>query len=474
MRRIALLTLGLLAAVTTLALVLGSSAQGSSNYSFDVIFDDARGLIPGQLVDIAGAKAGSISNVTVTSKYRARIAASVSSQFRMRTNATCTIYQQGLIGENYVNCDPGSPPAPFIQASGGQPPTVPVTNTTEPVSLLDLFNIFNLPTRERFQVIIDELGIGTAGRGDDFNAVLRRANPALKLARQVIAILAHQDRQLATIIDATNTIATEGANHTAAVQNFISRAASLVSLTTNHTSSLSTAIAKLPGLLNAAQPALTQLDTVAKQGTPLLANVRTAIPYLNAVDRDIVPFANVAKPALAQVATALNTAIPAIRDATPLLKSIRAYAGRSMPSTKLFTNLAENLQRHGFFEGFFSVVYYVTAALSRYTANGHLLSILLVGPDNGQCGNYDTGAPIPACEAHFGHQPAFKPSRKAHRSARTTATTPTTTTLVPTTPLLSKPSIPSKSGGAGVPAATSQAVQQTGQALQNLVNYLLK
>jgi hypothetical protein len=69
---------------------------------------------------------------------------------------------RGLIAENYVDCDPGSANSPALTAQGGFPPTVPVTNTTEPVSLLDLFNIFNLPTRQRFMVIVDELG--PAGR----------------------------------------------------------------------------------------------------------------------------------------------------------------------------------------------------------------------------------------------------------------------------------------------------------------------
>ena len=471
MRRLALIAtvLGVAAAI---ALVVGSSAQGSSTYTFNVIFDDARGLIPGQLVDIAGAKAGTISSVSVTSEYKARIGASVSNQFRMRTNASCTIYQQGLIGENYVNCDPGSPPAPFIQGQNGRPPTVPVTNTTEPVSILDLFNIFNLPTRERFQVILDELGIGTAGRGDDFNAILRRANPALALARQVISILAKQDTQLAAIVDNTNTIATEGAGHTTAVKDFLERAASLVSLTGSHSTNLSQAIARLPGLLSAAQPALSQLDTVAKDGTPLLANVRSAIPYLNAVDSDIGPFANIAKPALAQLSSALTTAIPAVRDAAPLLRTIHAYTVRSMPSTALFTKLAENLQQHGFFEGFFSVVYYVTSALSRYTSNSHLLSILLEGPDNGQCGNYDTAAPVPACEAHYGSQPAYKPQRASHRrgSRRSAGTTTTSTTATTTT--ASQTTTPSQTTTTA--SGTSTAVQDTGKALQNLVSYLLK
>jgi ABC-type transporter Mla subunit MlaD len=176
---------------------------------------------------------------------------------------------------------------------------VPVTNTTEPVSLLDLFNIFNLPTRERFMVIVDELGIGTSARGQDFNDILLRANPALAMARKAIGILARQRDQLATIVDATNTIATEGAAHTDTVQHFLTSAAALTSVTASHSSNLSAAINRLPGLLAAAQPSLQQLDTVAVQGTPLVQQIHNSTPQLNAVANDLPRFVAAAKPGLA-------------------------------------------------------------------------------------------------------------------------------------------------------------------------------
>ena len=177
---------------------------------------------------VAGAKAGTIENVVVTPDFKARVEATIDSRFMpFHRDATCTIRPEGLIAENYVDCDPGTPASPPLPSLGGQPPTVPVANTTEPVSLLDLFNIFNLPTRQRFTAIVDELGIGTSGRGQDFNEILRRANPALALARQVISILNRQRAQLGAIIDATGTIAAEGAGHTAAVQSFLDRAAAL-------------------------------------------------------------------------------------------------------------------------------------------------------------------------------------------------------------------------------------------------------
>ncbi len=254
MRRLALILALLVAGGTAAILVVGAPAQGSSSARFDVIFDDARGLIGGQLVKVAGARAGTIQNVVVTPNFKARVEATVDSRFMpFHQDATCTIRPEGLIAENYVDCDPGTANSPALKASGGHPPTVPVNRTTEPVSLLDLFNMFNLPTRERFQAIVNELGVGTAGRGDDFNDILRRANPTLTVARQVISILDRQKDQLQTIVDATNTIAREGATHTANLQRFLDQSASLSSLTAAHSSPLAQAIARLPGLLAAAQ-----------------------------------------------------------------------------------------------------------------------------------------------------------------------------------------------------------------------------
>ncbi|MHB8656366.1 MAG: MlaD family protein [Solirubrobacteraceae bacterium] len=483
MRRLALIALLLLAG-TLGAVVLGSSAQGSSTARFDVIFDDARGLISGQLVKIAGAKAGTIENVVVTPDFKARIEAAVDSRFMpFRSNATCTIRPEGLIAENYVDCDPGSLPAPVLRAADGHPPTVPVSNTTEPVGLLDLFNIFNLPTRQRFMVIIDELGIGTAGRGSDFNDILRRANPALALARQAIGILARQRDQLAAIVDATSTIASQGAGHTAAVQSFIDRAAALTQLTATHRDSLALAVNRLPGLLAATEPALAQLDTVARDGTPLLAQLYAAAPYLNRVNRDFAPFVTVAKPGLAKLAAAVKAAIPAIRQATPLLSAVRTYVAKSMPETELFAKLAVNLQRHGFVENFLSVPYYIAAALARFDVTSHMLALLLVGPHNGLCGSYAT-TPVPGCEAHYGSQPAYTPPSARRGSSQSSAATPgaaagrragspaagssggqsgATGAANPVTATLSK-----------LAANTSAAVGQSSQTLHNLVDYLLK
>jgi hypothetical protein len=113
-----------------------------------------------------------------------------------------------------------------------------------------------------------------------------------------------------------------------------------------------------------------------------------------------------------------------------------------------------------------------------------VLSALLIGPDNGLCSTYSS-TPVAACSAHYGSQAAYTPARAhragARRSSAAAGQAASTTTPAGTqsgsNPAGSNPS----SGAAGLgntlsslPATTTSTVQQTGKALQNLVNYLLK
>ena len=124
----------------------------------------------------------------------------------------------------------------------------------------------------------------------------------------------------------------------------------------------------------------------------------------------------VAKPGLRHLNTALKHSIPALHQSLPLLGQIESYAHRSLPSTELAAKLYTNLQRHGFVEGFLSVVYYVATSLSRFDSTSHLLPLLLVAPQDGRCGLYAT-KPVKGCSGHYGAQPPYHPeSTQALRS----------------------------------------------------------
>jgi phospholipid/cholesterol/gamma-HCH transport system substrate-binding protein len=413
MRRVAAAAALLLGAAIVAAIVIAATSKGSSSSRFDVIFDDARGLVAGQVVKVAGARAGTIDNVVVTPGFKARIEASIERRFMpLHEDATCTVRPEALVAENYLECDPGSDASPVLRGQGGFPPTVPVTHTTEPVSLTDLFNIFNLPTRERLTVLLNELGIATAGRGEDINQILLRANPTLALARRAIAILNEQHAQLQTIISAGDAFLAQAAAHTGQLQRFLGSAARLSALVGGHRGALAQSVARLPALLGATDPALRRLDAIATNGTPVFANLGAAVPELQRVSADLVPFATAARPALGELAVALRKTIPAIHQSVPLLDALLSYSRRSLANTELSGELYPNLQRHGFIEEFLAVTYYVAASLARFDSTSHILPLLLVAPNNGVCGNYAT-KPVSGCSAHYGSQPAYTPQRSA-------------------------------------------------------------
>src|SRR5919112_1882119 len=94
-----------------------------------------------------------------------------------------------FIGEIFIDCRPGTNPQRLEPGS-----TIPVeqTETTVPVDLVN--NIMRRPYRERFSILLSELGAGLAARGEDLNETIRRAVPALRETDKVLKLLADQRR----------------------------------------------------------------------------------------------------------------------------------------------------------------------------------------------------------------------------------------------------------------------------------------
>jgi phospholipid/cholesterol/gamma-HCH transport system substrate-binding protein len=402
MRRRALIVaaLAVVAAVVVVVVATGGG-PGNSGYKVDVVFDNARGLIPGQLVEVAGGRVGEIDSVSVTPDFRARISMTVERRFApFHRDAQCTIRPQGLIAENYVQCDPGTTAAPPLRATGGHPPTVPVTHTTEPVNLTDLFAIWNVPTRDRLAVLLSQLGVSTAGRGNDLNALLRRANPTLALARRAIEELDGQRRDLLSAVDDTSTTLASLGPHAQGTEQLLRHAAAVLTRTGIHAADLSDATRRLPGMLTAARPALASLDALATSGTPLLAQIHRTVPALLDVTTDTPRLARAARPALAKLGPVLDRGVGVVKRATPLAQALRIYAHQSLPSARLTGRLLSNLTDRGFSASLAHFFYNATLATARFDSTSHILPAHI---GLSQCAQY-SATPEPGCGATYYNQ----------------------------------------------------------------------
>ncbi|HTX47181.1 MAG TPA: hypothetical protein VMD48_12905, partial [Solirubrobacteraceae bacterium] len=330
-----------------------------------------------------------------------------------RNTASCEIEPQGLIAENFVECTPGRGAA--LRGSAGHDPTVPVSHTTEPVSITDLFDIWNVPTTERLTVLLNELGIGVAGEGDDIQTILQRANPALQLANRAIELVNKQRTQLESILTQTVPIVRALADRSPDVQRFISSAASVSEVTAAHRGALAQDIERLPALLRAARPALGQLNTLATQGAPILSDLRAAAPGLRRVVDQLPPFSAAGVTALSSLAPALVRTSDALRQGRSDVSELGHFTDDAVPTGEALDQLLVNARQRGVAEYLMNFAYLGASLLSRYDGTTHLAPTFVVNDSN--CGNYSTTA-VPGCEALFRSRADSSGDGGPSRSAR--------------------------------------------------------
>jgi phospholipid/cholesterol/gamma-HCH transport system substrate-binding protein len=89
------------------------------------VFDNAAGLNEKTDVRIAGVPAGSVRKIELTEDGKARVILDVNADVPMYENASAQIASLGLLGEKYIELDPGKPPARQITAD-----TIVIRGTT--------------------------------------------------------------------------------------------------------------------------------------------------------------------------------------------------------------------------------------------------------------------------------------------------------------------------------------------------------
>jgi virulence factor Mce-like protein len=373
MRRAVSIGLALVALVVVIVLLASESSGGE--YRVAALFDTANGIVPGQQVKVAGAVVGSVESVDLAggrNGFNARIVMDVEHRFApFRANATCTILPEGLISENYVQCTPGS--GQPLSTEGGTP-TVPLDHTTVPFSLQDALNVLSLPTDERIQVLISQLGIGTAAQGSNVNALLRRANPALQTSQQLLQILDAQRQQLAGAVGQTDEILAALAQRGDQVRQFVDRAAAVTATAAAHRTALAQTVARLPAMLAAARPDLAALDSAARNATPLLPELRAAAPSLTGLTTALPEFSREGVPALTALGAATQSGTPAVTQALPVVADLNRT---TRPLSTLSSGLSQLLvssRDEGAFEGIESVIYAFATNTALYDNTSHILT----------------------------------------------------------------------------------------------------
>ena len=376
---------------------MGAKGAGPQPYRVDAVFDNADFLVAGQDVKIAGAVEGAVKAVRLTPDHRARIEMEVRREFGpFRADATCSIRPESLIGEKFVDCNPGTPKARPLATRGDAAPVVPLTRDSSPVDLDLVFASLRLPYRQRLTLLVNELGVGLAGRPADLNAAIRRANPALQRANDVLAILNRDRQTLGHLIDASDTVLGELAARRGDVRDFIGRADRVAGAVAARRGDLGLAVDRLPPMLARLEPAANDLTAFATDARPVARNLHTAARPLADLLGDFGPLTDAARPTLVKLNELSRTGRKAIRSTQPVAAKLLPVARRLPETLKLARTLNDSLKARGVPEGLLSFLYYGTAAVARFDRFSHILPSYQIG---GTCQVY-AETPTAGCDAH--------------------------------------------------------------------------
>jgi ABC-type transporter Mla subunit MlaD len=394
-----------------LVLVLLLASGSSDPYEVRGIFDNAANLTVGEQVKVAGVPVGSVESITPTPQAKAAVVMSITKPgFQdFRTDAFCIIRPQSLLGEKYVDCRPtearaeGAPEAPKLSVippgnEGAGQHLLPLTNTSSPVDNDLLVDINQLPEQQRLRIILNELGAGFAGRGEDLHAVIVRANPALRETNRVLAILANENRILSKLaIDSDRALAPlapvrERVAHAFVAENEVAQASA------RHETALSRNLELFPSFLEQLGPAMERIRAFADETIPTFRELGLAAPSINRIFTQLPAFNASSSVYFKSLGKFGQTAGPALKASEPLLERLETLGNAARPFASNLSSLLTSVKNTGGIERLMDFIFLFAGSANGYNSLGHFLRADLT--QEGLCSFY-RAIPLRGCIANF-------------------------------------------------------------------------
>ena len=409
MRRLATLILLLLSGAV-FAVMAGGASEPDPGAEYFVELDNAFGLVEGADLKVAGVRAGKITRLKLDRKTkRAIVGFHVTEQGfgSLRVDATCATRPQSLIGEYFIDCQPGTA-TQKLPANG----RIPVERTTTTVAP-DLVNtVLRRPYAERLSIILNELGAAVAGNGENLDDAIRRASPALRETDKVLAKLAGQSRTLVQLTENADTVIGDLNGNRKDVGRWVLEARDTARISATRKAQLADGFRRLPAFLDELTPTMKTLGQTADAQTPALRDLRASAGQLREFFDRLGPFAEASRPAVDALGKASITGSRAVAAAKPVVTQLRRTARPAPETAKNLAIVLEHLddpanavesdpraakatgrpEPTGYtgLEALLTYAYDQTLSTNVYDQNNHLLKVGLIG--GGECADYADAA----------------------------------------------------------------------------------
>jgi hypothetical protein len=269
--------------------------------------------------------------------------------------------------------------------------------TSAPVDLDLINNVLRLPFRQRLSIVLGELGVGLAGRGEELREVLHRANPALRETDKVLRILARQNDVLAKLATDSDTVLAPLAREKERISDFVVQANTVAEASAERRADIEGTFERLPGFLQELRPLMADLEGLADEMTPVARDLNTAAPDVSRLIRQLGPFSEAARPALRSLGRATERGRPALLRTRPLIQDLGRFAEDAAPLTNNLDRLTKSLDETGGIERLMDYLFFQMIAINGFDGLGHYLRAGLIA---NLCSEYAV-RPATGCSANF-------------------------------------------------------------------------
>jgi phospholipid/cholesterol/gamma-HCH transport system substrate-binding protein len=189
--------------VTTMAtgvlVVLIGNLNFEKSRTYRAIFSDATGVVKGDDIRVAGVKVGSVKNVEIVDRTRARVTFTVRNATAVTRSSTATIRYRNLVGQRYIAVSQGVGDTSQLPDKA----TIPLSRTQPALDLTVLFNGFKPLFAALSPADINKLSYEMIqvfqGEGGNLQALLQSTG-------SVTQTLADRDQLIGDVITNLNTV----------------------------------------------------------------------------------------------------------------------------------------------------------------------------------------------------------------------------------------------------------------------------
>ncbi|MEA2333719.1 MAG: hypothetical protein QOG40_209, partial [Solirubrobacteraceae bacterium] len=297
---------------------------------------------------------------------------------------------------------------------------LPVANTHSPVDVDLLGDISRLPVRQRFTILINELGAGLAGRGSDLNVVIRRANPALQELDRVLAILSSENKVLAKLAVDSDQALKPFAEVRNKVADFIVQSNTVAQASARHRGALARNLQLFPPFLKELGPSMERLARFADQTTPVFNDLKVAAPGINKAFTNLPAFSNSSTTFFKSLGATSKVSGPALTSLQPLLGRLATLGKEAKPFSFNAAELLTSLRSTGGLERILDFIVLGAGSTNGYDALGHFLRSEVVGT---ACLTYAVSTASACANAKLFNNPSSSGTAATAASARPSSST---------------------------------------------------